>query len=384
MFQQTPGAEQRITISVLVLIAALILLPLAGASEPEARPLNIIFFGNSLTAGNSVPQLVAAVAMTAGQAGPQVFSQTPGGATLGDHLKNPGTDILITQSLPPGEVWDFAVIQEQSYKPSAVGTPNEFRKDAVDLFDRVRAHSPNAVCTLFENWARNEGGWPYPPYFKIADMLADIRNSTALARDDINAHAGGAVAQIAPIGSAWEFNGWNQLHQPDRVHATARGSLLASLVIYRRIYVDDTNDIPASSASALLNHLGLTAVEWTELTTAADAVDELPAPLVHIYCTGNFVPGGELKIMATGPAGATPVAFWFSPSLRAQPWPTVYGDFFLAPPLRGPIDMGVMASHNKVAYTTTVPLSPPGPYTVHLQALSGAQLTYNSFRLDVN
>jgi len=370
--------------STLCLLALVLLLPAGEASEPDADPLNLVFFGNSLTSVNNVPAIVTAVAVAAGQTLPQVFVQTFGGATLSTHLNSSSTDILINQSLPPGETWDFAVLQEQSYMPSQVGAPAAFRDDAVALFDRVRAHSPDAVCTLFENWARDEGGWPYPPYFKIADMLYDIRVNTALARDDIDAHVGATAAHVAPIGSAWEHNGWNNLHSPDRVHATPRGSLLAGLVIYRRIYLDDTSDIPAANAAALLAGLGLTASDWSELTATADAVNELPAPLVHVYATGDFQPGGEVTIRATGPVGTTPMMFWYSSSLLANPWPSLYGDWFLMPPLSGPFDMGTTGGQNKATFKANAPPSPPGPYTVYLQSLSGTVVTDNFFQLGVN
>ena len=153
-------------------------------------------------------------------------------------------------------------------------------------------------------------------------------------------------------------------------------------MLYRRIYLDNTSDIFALNAWMLLLRLGLTVNDWIELTRSADSVGELPRPLVHIYATGRFEPGGRVKIKVTGTAGVLPVRFWYSDAVLVQPRPTVFGNWYLAPPLTGPFSLGIMPDNNVAVYEADVPPSPPGPYTIFLQALSGSKLT-NMSRVDI-
>lgn len=356
---------------------------LPGASYAQERQaLNILFFGNSLTGVNQVYNLVADVSQVAGNTRPVVFAQILNGKTLSDHLKHSGTMSKITQSLPANETWDFVVIQEQSYKPSTVGMPNVFRKDAVALFDLVLAHSPNVYGIMFENWARNEGGWPYPPYVKIADMMADIRAATSLARDDIHLNTGKPNAGVAPIGSAWENFDWQGLHTSDRVHATKKGSLLAALVIYRRIYLDDTSDITAAQASGLINKLGLSPKDWTDLTQVADITDEAPAPMTYLYVIGHNKPGGAIKLKVTGEVNASPVGVWLGSGKLNTPLVSDFGLWHLLFPVAGPVLLPPIPSDNSIVFKATLPPSPPGPYIAHLQALVGKVLS-NYYLLEV-
>jgi hypothetical protein len=360
------------------------LIPCALSEERSDPPLNLLFFGNSLTGVNDVPTLVSDVADAAGQTPPVVFAQILNGKTLSDHLSHSGTNVIIQNALPPEETWDFTVLQEQSYKPSAAGQPMAFRNDAVALFDKVRAHSPEVFGVLFENWPRDEGGWPYGTYFYFekADMLADIRNATTLAREDIFEHVGNPQAGVAPIGSAWENNGWNNLHLPDRVHATPRGSLLAALVIYGRIYLDDTSDIPASQAASILAKLNLTEAEWSELTLSADSADELPSPHHHLFALGEKIPGTKVKMVFTGPVGASPVGLWLSAGLIDPPMTSSFGPWHLLLPAAGPILLSPIPDDNTLAFKANLPSSPPGPWTVYMQALIGELFT-NPYALDV-
>ena len=72
---------------------------------------------------------------------------------------------------------------------------------------------------------------------------------------------------MAPVGDAWEYTDWNNLHAPDLYHANNRGTLLASLVIYGTIYEDDVSDIDLTD---VLDSLGMPGPYGDYLAAVAD------------------------------------------------------------------------------------------------------------------
>ena len=74
--------------------------------------VNILFLGNSYTAVNNLPQLVAKIAESNGK---NVYfaSSTPGGHLLLQHAENSTSLNLIKEGN-----WDYVVLQEQSQLPT--------------------------------------------------------------------------------------------------------------------------------------------------------------------------------------------------------------------------------------------------------------------------
>ena len=85
-------------LKVLLLAAVALTLTLSPVVFAD-DPLNLLFFGNSLTFGNDVPLIVADVAEAAEAKRPLVISQTFGGWTLQDHLDYDGTSATINDTL---------------------------------------------------------------------------------------------------------------------------------------------------------------------------------------------------------------------------------------------------------------------------------------------
>ncbi len=239
-------------------------------------PLNLLFVGNSFTAGGPIAHLVRDLATDAGWATPNVQYVAPGGQSLGFHLTNPDT----LNAIDAGN-WDFVVLQEFSTGPTDnAGDPAAFKSNATALYDRVKLGSPDAQVVLYETWAREANHSLYPGTFaNPAEMQAQLRTHYNDAADNyIPANATAAVTtdvSVAPVGDAWEnylnSGGTIRLHANDDYHAGPNGQYLSSSVLYSTIYgrsVAGRGGLLASPADAAV------------LQTFADAT------------TGMTIPGG--------------------------------------------------------------------------------------------
>ncbi|MGD8453813.1 MAG: PEP-CTERM sorting domain-containing protein [Phycisphaerae bacterium] len=250
------------------LVAMLILVAPASAEK------KLLFYGNSFTLGSwstrSVSDLVNDIAVAAGQEDPYVVSAAVEGWSLGDHLaSNLG---IITTGIPAGQTWDYVILQDYSTQPTHIGDLAAHRADFVSMYQAVAAHSPDAQVIGFETWARAPGHEFYegsPPEFPggPAQMQQELRDGYALSTADVNALTGIETSRVAPVGDAWEYTGWSNLHAADRYHANNRGTLLASLVIYGTIYEDDVSDIDLTD---VLASLGMPEPYGDYLSAAAD------------------------------------------------------------------------------------------------------------------
>ncbi len=252
---------------------------------------NILFYGNSFTLGagssDSVPNLVHDIAVAAGQATPFTHNAAVSGQSFTWHLAN-NLD-PISNTLPVGQEWDYAVLQNFSTAPTHLGNVSQHRADAVSLYQEIANHSPNFTPVLFETWARGPGHSFYTgatPNFPggPAEMQAEVRNGYLLAAQDIDITAGAGTVRLAEVGDRWEDANWNNLHAGDIYHANNRGTLLTSLVIYSTIYQDDTSDIDLSN---ILSGLGLTPDEGVFLSSIADEI-EPPSPPTDVTLKFDF------------------------------------------------------------------------------------------------
>jgi hypothetical protein len=175
--------------------------------------VRVLFIGNSFTARNDVPGMIARLADEVGQAvKPQLISV--GGASLRTHW-NKGD---APKSIKSGR-FDYVVLQEQSTLP----IKNAARMhENVRLFDEV-IKGAGARTVLYMTWARRHA----PETQKaITDAYASIGRELG--------------ALVAPVGVAWEQflrkHDAPILHDKDRSHPTAAGSYLAACVIYAVLF----------------------------------------------------------------------------------------------------------------------------------------------------
>jgi hypothetical protein len=184
-------------------VIALLLLGLVLAQTASAAP-RVLFVGNSLTAANDLPAMVARLG------GFDVQVRAPGGYALEDHW-----DLTDVADVIARGGYDFVVLQQgpSSLPDSRVNLIEWTKRWA----DEARAHGTRpAVLTV----------WPERERFSVfADV---VRNHRDAAR--------GANALLLPAGQAWR-NVFRRrpairLYGPDAFHPSPLGTYLAALVAY--------------------------------------------------------------------------------------------------------------------------------------------------------
>lgn len=212
--------------------------------RPAARELSVLFIGNSFTARNDLPGLVARFAAAAGCRLEHRLVSV-GGASLRTHW-NKG-DALRT--FREGK-FDAVVLQEQSTLP----VKNAARMhDNVRLFDEaIRAAGARTV--LYETWARRHA----------PETQAAITEAYATIGAELK-------ADVIPAGTAWRAFLRDRdrpvLHDRDGSHPTLAGSYLAACtafgVLFGRSLVDPKVEVEGLSGAeaGLLQRAAATAVE---------------------------------------------------------------------------------------------------------------------------
>lgn len=195
----------------LVLLACL---ASSGPSAPAPRPRRVLFIGNSLTAVNDVPGLVAALASAAGKP-LHVEAVTLSGASLDDHWQEGSARRRLA---PGGERWDVVILQQG---PSSRPESRELlRKDAIRWAAAARA--AGAEPALYMVW----------PIQSEPERWDDVRASYKGAADAV----GGL---FLPAGEAWReaarLDPGLALYSADGLHPTLAGSYAAALVIHARL-----------------------------------------------------------------------------------------------------------------------------------------------------
>ncbi|MBS1786215.1 MAG: SGNH/GDSL hydrolase family protein [Acidobacteria bacterium] len=169
--------------------------------------MKILFIGNSFTARNDVPMLIAQLAEARGHKLEHELIQA-GGASLRMHWNKGEAQKAIAQTR-----YDYVVLQEQSTLP--LKNPQRFHEN-VRLFDPVIQDSKSKTA-LYLTWARQNA-------LETQDALTDAY--TAIGKE--------LGAKVIPVGIAWqqfiEKHNAPTLHDKDQSHPTLAGSYLAACV----------------------------------------------------------------------------------------------------------------------------------------------------------
>jgi hypothetical protein len=173
----------------------------------DGAPLKVCFVGNSFTARNDLPGLIAQLAAARGKS-LQHRLLSAGGASLRTHW-NAGTALRAIQD---GH-YDYVVLQEQSTLP----IKNAARMhENVRLFDEA-IKAAGAKTVLYMTWARQQAPQSQQA---ITDAYTSIGRELG--------------ATVVPVGVAWQqfLRKHDQpvLHDRDQSHPTLAGSYLAACV----------------------------------------------------------------------------------------------------------------------------------------------------------
>jgi cysteine-rich repeat protein len=197
----------------------------------------ILFIGNSYTSANNLPALLEGLA-DAENLPVHIESSTPGGARFLNHLSNAGTMAKINAG-----GWHHVILQNQSqypgFRPEHVATSSLPNAEA--LATAIRSANPNAEVTYYATWGRRDGDAQNCNYYPLVCTFA---GHTQALIDGYSMYEASTGDDIAPIGSSWKdvvdstsapFAS-AALWSGDGSHPTIRGSYLAALVLFGRIF----------------------------------------------------------------------------------------------------------------------------------------------------
>ncbi|MBV9880292.1 MAG: hypothetical protein JO180_07345 [Gemmatirosa sp.] len=197
--------------------------------------MNVLFVGNSFTARNDVPGLLATLAAARGHTLTHRLISA-GGASLRMHW-NKG---IARQAIEDGG-WDWVVLQEQSTLP--IKNATRFHEN-VRLFDAA-VRAAGARMALYLTWARRH--------------VPETQDVLTRAVTAIGAELG---ATVVPAGLAWQrvlaLPNHPVLHDPDDSHPTLAGSYLAACTFLGTLFGESAVGLDGAGLdpadAALLQH----------------------------------------------------------------------------------------------------------------------------------
>jgi hypothetical protein len=177
--------------------------------------MNILFIGNSFTARNDLPGLIANLAAAHGKHLDHRLIQA-GGASLRMHWNKGEAQRAIQETR-----YDFVVLQEQSTLP--IKNAQRMHEN-IRLFDAV-IRASGAKTALYLTSARQ-----HAPETQEAINIAYLSIGKELG------------ATVVPVGIAWQNflreHSSPVLHDADQSHPTLAGSYLAACVFYSVLFAD--------------------------------------------------------------------------------------------------------------------------------------------------
>jgi hypothetical protein len=195
----------------------------------DGAPRRVLFIGNSFTARNDVPGLVARLAAARGKE-LQHRLISAGGASLRQHWNAGAAPAAIQEGR-----YDFVVLQEQSTLP--IKNAQRMHEN-VRLFDAA-IKAAGAKTVLYMTWARRNA--------------PESQQAITAAYAGIGRELGAAVV---PVGTAWQRfllkHDRPALHDTDQSHPTPAGSYLAACaffaVLFQESPVGAGGEVPGLSA----------------------------------------------------------------------------------------------------------------------------------------
>jgi len=225
--------------------AGVLMVLFAASAVGQTATKRALFLGNSYTAYNNLPQLIADVAASTGDV--LLFdSNTPGGYTLQGHSTNATSQAQIASG-----TWDYVVLQEQSQAPSfPIGQVEaQVFPFAALLDDQIHAANPCAETVFFMTWGRKNGDasncatWPPVCTYAGMDSLLNLRYRMMAEAND---------AVLSPVGAVWNYIRTHyptlELYQTDESHPSVAGSYAAACTFYAALFRKDPTAITFNSS----------------------------------------------------------------------------------------------------------------------------------------
>jgi hypothetical protein len=194
----------------------------SGVDPVPGEAKEILFIGNSLTYFNYLPDVVRALADSAGQLAPRVDQVANPDFSLDDHYLRGDAARAIR-----GACWDVVVLQQG---------PSSLAASRVQLLGATRLFAPiirgrGATPALFSVWP-------------AADRRADFPRAIESYRLAAEAVEGIMLPAASAWLHAWEADPDLELYS-DGLHPSREGTFLAALVIVARLYGVDPATLPS-------------------------------------------------------------------------------------------------------------------------------------------
>ena len=211
----------------------LILLPGLFLAQNNPKKVNALFLGNSYTYVNSLPLLIANLALA--NADTLVYDDnTPGGYTFNNHFND-----VVSKAKIASVPWKYVVLQAQSQEPSF--SPSQVYSQtlpyALKLDSLIKVNNACTNTVFYETWGRKNGDASncasYPPVCTYIGMQDRLKRSYKKFADTSN-------AIMSPVGEAFRrsitLDPNLELYQLDESHPSLEGSYLAACVFYEVLF----------------------------------------------------------------------------------------------------------------------------------------------------
>lgn len=208
----------------LLLILLLFVMPLCAF----AKPLRVLFIGNSFTFYNDTPAIFKAFCQSR-KIPVEIASSTPGGYSFSQHAKDARTQELLAQK------WDWVVLQAQSVEPAY--RKNECLRWGKHLAKLATDGGANVL--LFNTW-----GYRHPG---TKEFDLDMHNKICRTYCEI---ALAAKCKLAPCGPAWKYINEKHpeldLYNPNdsNCHPSLQGSYLNACIFFTMITGKPAQNLP--------------------------------------------------------------------------------------------------------------------------------------------
>jgi hypothetical protein len=259
----TPPTNVYPSLSVLLRMKFRLLLFLSLLLQ-EARAgdtLRVFFVGNSYTAYNNLPKMIADLAQSNGDV--LIYgSSNPGGYTWQGHCSYAPTLSGLQQ---PG--WQAVVLQEQSQLPAFpdAQVTTDVLPFARRLDSLIKVSNPCARTVFYNTWGRKNGDASncpnFPPLCTYTGMDSLLQLRYRLMADSFN-------AWLSPVASVWRRLRLQaptiNLYDADESHPSLEGSYAAACTFYALLFGKNPLGLPYNA--------GLSAGTTASIQTAAKAV----------------------------------------------------------------------------------------------------------------